>query len=173
MRGNMAAKRKPREPFQEMKAGPDDTHVAARSALLWRFLTLIVRRYGSVPAGQALVAYTLAVAHELGVQLSINDLITVSDLPRSTVSRYVASMIDAGNVEEAIDPADRRRRLLRATSQGVQESRRFFKWYGEMTESVLEYERAGRFPDPDAFRANIREAVNDFPPRHENYVDDF
>lgn len=173
MRGSMAAKKKTREPFQEMKASSDDTHVAARSALLWRFLTLIVRRYGSVPAGQALVAYTLAVAHELGVELSINDLIAISDLPRSTVSRYVASMIDAGSVEEAIDPADRRRRLLRATPEGVQESRRFFKWYGEMTKSVLDYEKAGRYPDPESFRDNIRQAVGDFPARHENFVDDF
>ena len=169
----MAPKKKPRETFHEMKAAPDDTHAAARSALLWRFLTLIVRRYGSVPAGQALVAYTLAVAHELGVELSINDLIAISDLPRSTVSRYVASMIDAGSVEEAIDPADRRRRLLRATPQGVQECRRFFKWYGDMTRGVFEHERTHGFPDPDTFRDHIRQAVDEFPERHENYVDDF
>ena len=167
-----AKKRGKREPFQEMKASPDDTHVAARSALLWRFLTLIVRRYGSVPAGQALVAYTLAVAHELGVELSINDLIVISGLPRSTVSRYVAGMIDDGAVEEAIDPADRRRRLLRATERGTQEFRRFFKWYGEMTQSVLEFEKDGRYPDPDSFRENIREAVKEFSERHSRYVDD-
>jgi len=78
--------------------------------LAWRFLHLVVHRYGSGPTGQALVALTLTMLGEMGYYQTVSELAELTGLPKSSVSRHVGAEMGRGFVEEFIDTADRRQR---------------------------------------------------------------
>ncbi|RMF95994.1 MAG: MarR family transcriptional regulator [Gammaproteobacteria bacterium] len=84
-------------------------------ALWWRLVQLSVHRYGSHPTGEMLMVLTIVLLDEAGYQPTVTELARLVGLPKSTVSRYVASQMSEGFVEECIDPADRRRRRLGPT----------------------------------------------------------
>ncbi|UCG73656.1 MAG: MarR family transcriptional regulator [Chromatiales bacterium] len=90
-------------------------------AALWRFLHLAVHRYRGGLTGEALMVLTIMILDRAGRYPTVSELGSFLQLPKSTVSRYVANQIGVGHLEEVIDPNDRRRRLLQPTDAGRQE----------------------------------------------------
>jgi DNA-binding MarR family transcriptional regulator len=84
-------------------------------ATFWRMVSLAVHRYGSAPTGQLLLVLTMIILDRYGYQPTVTELAEITQLPKSSVSRYVAAEMRAGMLEEFIDPNDRRRRRLRPT----------------------------------------------------------
>jgi DNA-binding MarR family transcriptional regulator len=93
-------------------------------ATVWRLLHLIVVRYGSVPTGQHLIAFTLNILHETGYSPTLSELCKVTGLPKASVSRYVSWQIANGYLTETVDPNDRRQRFLEQTAKGKAEMQR-------------------------------------------------
>jgi len=85
-------------------------------SLFWRWLALAVHRYGSAPTGQTFIVITLIVLDMFEYEPTVTELAEITKLPKSSVSRYVAAEMNAGLLEEFIDPHDRRRRRLRPTA---------------------------------------------------------
>ena len=92
-------------------------------AVFWRILHLLIHRYGNNPMGQTLVVLTMVYLNDRGMPPTMTQLCEATGLPKASVSRYVASQIKSGHVEETIDPKDRRRRLLVQTKKGRAEWR--------------------------------------------------
>ena len=92
-------------------------------ATFWRMVSLAVHRYGSAPTGQLLMVLTMILLERSGYQPTVTELADITQLPKSTVSRYVAAEMKAGMLEEIIDPEDRRRRRLRPTNQAKAEQK--------------------------------------------------
>ena len=90
----------------------------AQMAIFWRVLNLIIGSYGNYPAGQVLVALTMVFLHDRDMNPTLTDLCKATGLPKATVSRYVSWQLSEGLAEEAIDPNDRRRRVLMRTDKG-------------------------------------------------------
>ena len=95
--------------------------ITAIYALWWGLVQLSVHRYGSHPTGEMLMVLTMVLLDEAGHQPTVTELASLVGLPKSTVSRYVASQMSEGFVEEFIDPGDRRRRRLRPTPAALVE----------------------------------------------------
>lgn len=87
-------------------------------AVFWRILHLTTVVWGNFPAGQLLVALTMAFLHNRGMNPTLSDLCKATGLPKATVSRYVSWQLEQGLAREAIDPEDRRRRVLIRTKKG-------------------------------------------------------
>lgn len=90
-------------------------------ATFWRMVSLAVHRYGSAPTGQLLLVLTMLILDRYGYQPTVTELAEITQLPKSSVSRYVAAEMSAGMLEEFIDPNDRRRRRLRTTAAAKKE----------------------------------------------------
>ncbi|MDJ0927776.1 MAG: helix-turn-helix domain-containing protein [Gammaproteobacteria bacterium] len=105
-------------------AGPHPL-VGKTYALIWRLLDLSVHSYGSMPAGELLVIFTLVIADFVHYQPTISEVARIVGLPKSTVSRYCSTHITTGFLEEVIDPADRRRRLLRVNPARAEEREQY------------------------------------------------
>lgn len=91
---------------------------AGQMAIFWRILHLTTVAWGNYPAGQLLVALTMAFLHNRGMNPTLTDICRATGLPKATVSRYVSWQLQQGLAEEAIDPTDRRRRVLLRTKAG-------------------------------------------------------
>jgi len=91
---------------------------AGQMAIFWRILHLTTVTWGNYPAGQLLVALTMANLHNRGMNPTLSDLCKATGLPKATVSRYVSWQLSQGLAEEAIDVNDRRRRVLKRTKAG-------------------------------------------------------
>jgi len=87
-------------------------------AVFWRILHLTTVAWGNYPAGQLLVALTMAFLHNRGMNPTLTDLCRATGLPKATVSRYVSWQLKQGLSKEVIDPQDRRRRVLMRTEKG-------------------------------------------------------
>lgn len=96
-------------------------------ATFWRMVSLAVHRYGSAPTGQLLLVLSMIILDRYGYQPTVTELADITQLPKSSVSRYVAAEMNAGMLEEFIDPSDRRRRRLRPTEKGKAEQ----KWHAK------------------------------------------
>ena len=92
-------------------------------ATFWRMVSLAVHRYGSAPTGQLLVVLTMVILDRYGYQPTVTELADITQLPKSSVSRYVSAEMAVGMLEEFIDPNDRRRRRLRPTDKARAEQR--------------------------------------------------
>ncbi len=78
-------------------------------------------RYGSPPMGQALTGMTATILNEMGHAPTVSELCAATGLPKSSISRYISAQMQQGIVREAIDPQDRRRRMLLPTEEGQKE----------------------------------------------------
>ncbi|UCG72454.1 MAG: winged helix-turn-helix transcriptional regulator [Chromatiales bacterium] len=94
-------------------------------ATFWRMVSLAVHRYGSAPSGQLLVAITMVILDRYDYEPTVTELADITQLPKSSISRYVAAEMNSGMLEEFIDPNDRRRRRLRPTALAREEQ----KWH--------------------------------------------
>lgn len=103
-------------------------------ATFWRMLSLAVHRYGSGPSGQLLVVITMIILDRYGYQPTVTELADITQLPKSSISRYVAGEMNAGMLEELIDPHDRRRRRLRPTAKAKGEQ----AWHAKTVLSIHE-----------------------------------
>ncbi len=90
-------------------------NVAIAYSLVWRWLLMSVHRYGSLPTGELLTVLTIVVLDRADYNPTVTDLSEITQLPKSSISRYVSDQMAKGFLEEYIDPADRRRRRLRPT----------------------------------------------------------
>jgi DNA-binding MarR family transcriptional regulator len=99
----------------------DELDIVYLYATFWRMLSLAVHCYGSAPTGQLLVVISMVIMDRYGYQPTVTELADMTQLPKSSISRYVAAEMNAGMLEEFIDPHDRRRRRLRPTAKARQE----------------------------------------------------
>jgi DNA-binding MarR family transcriptional regulator len=105
----------------------DQYDVLTLYALFWRLLSLAVHRYGSAPNAETLVVVTIVILDRFDYQPTVTELADITQLPKSSISRYVSQEMSAGMLEEFIDPDDRRRRRLRPTP----EARKELEWHGQ------------------------------------------
>ncbi len=123
-------------------------------------LHLSVSKYGSHPTGQLLVAYTMNLLHQSGYEPTIGDLFRATNLPKSSLARYVSWQIKEGYVLEVIDPNDRRMRRLKQTKKGRTETSSMAKDLA-MTfahvDEVVERIEAGTAADPEKILARMEE----------------
>jgi len=96
---------------------PTDPEIAEVYTMFWRFVEMVVHRYGSSPTGSLLTVLTISLLDQVDYHPTIGELAAITRLPKSTVSRYVSTEMNAGYLEEVIDPEDRRRRRLHTTSK--------------------------------------------------------
>ena len=87
--------------------------------MFWRFMEMVVHRYGSAPTGALLTVLTLSLLDQVDYHPTVGELARILRLPKSTVSRYVSTEMNDGYIEEIIDPEDRRRRREEFDCQGL------------------------------------------------------
>lgn len=97
----------------------DDVYV-----MFWRLVQMAVHRYGSHPTGELLIVLTIVLLDRAGYNPTVTELAEITNLPKSSVSRYVSTEMANGFLEEVIDSRDRRRRLLQPSAQGRAELER-------------------------------------------------
>ena len=106
--------------------------------MFWRLVQMSVHRYGSHPTGELLIVLTIMLLDQAGYNPTVTELAEITNLPKSSVSRYVSTEMTAGYLEEVIDPRDRRRRLLRPTDRAREEQ----KWHREQVYEIGKLRRA-------------------------------
>jgi len=89
--------------------------------MFWRFMEMVVHRYGSSPTGAVFTILTVSLLDQVDYHPTIGELARITRLPKSTVSRYVSTEMNRGYLEEVIDPNDRRRRRLYTTTKAREE----------------------------------------------------
>jgi len=119
--------------------------------MFWRLVQMAVHRYGSHPTGELLVVLTIVLLDQLGYHPTVTELAEITNLPKSSVSRYVSTEMNTGYLEEIIDARDRRRRLLRPTEKAREEQ----AWHREQVRDVAQLRRValaglGASTDPGA-----------------------
>ncbi len=100
---------------------PTDAEIAEIYTMFWRFVEMVVHRYGSSPTGSLLTVLTVSLLDQVDYHPTIGELAKITRLPKSTVSRYVSTEMNLGYLEEIIDPEDRRRRRLHTTEKARSE----------------------------------------------------
>jgi len=114
-------------------------------ALLWRLLEFNVSRYGSFPTGQLLIVLTFVLLDEAGYFPTVTELAEITGLPKSTVSRYISTELSKGDLEEVIDPRDRRRRRLRRSQKAHEEA----NWHRQQVREIAAGMRLAFAPNDD------------------------
>jgi DNA-binding MarR family transcriptional regulator len=99
------------------KWDPTDAEITEIYTMFWRFVEMVVHRYGSSPTGSLLTVLTISLLDQVDYHPTIGELAKIIRLPKSTVSRYVSTEMNSGYLEEVIDPEDRRRRRLHTTQK--------------------------------------------------------
>ena len=87
-------------------------------AMFWRMLFSAVNGYDSSPTPELLTLMTINLFHEADYGPTITEVVELTGLEQSSVSRYVAHALKSGLMTETIDPIDRRLRRLRPTVKG-------------------------------------------------------
>ena len=128
--------------------------------MFWRLVQMAVHRYGSHPTGELLIVLTIVLLDHAGYNPTVTELAEITNLPKSSVSRYVSTEMGIGFLEEVIDPRDRRRRLLRPTEKAREEQ----KWHREQVRDIARLKRVaseglGRTSDPGA---DLKELLQSF-----------
>lgn len=95
---------------------PQSSNTLLTYSLVWGWLHIANQRFEPMSTGQMLTAMTIIMLHDLGYEPTVSDLIRLTGIPKSSVSRYVSREMELGFLEEYVDPADRRQRRLRATA---------------------------------------------------------
>ncbi|MFQ5636033.1 MAG: helix-turn-helix domain-containing protein, partial [Gammaproteobacteria bacterium] len=120
--------------------GPDTSvlEITDIYAMFWRLVDLQVHRYGSAPTGELLIVLTIVLLDAVDSHPTVTELSDITNMPKSSVSRYVSTEMGMGFVEEIIDPRDRRRRLLRPT----QAAREELAWHRDQVLEIARMKRA-------------------------------
>jgi len=116
----------------------DNTELSDVYVMFWRLVQLAVHRYGSHPTGELLIVLTIMLLDQAGYNPTVTELADITNLPKSSVSRYVSTEMSAGFLEEVIDTRDRRRRLLRPTKRALDEQ----NWHREQVLEIASRQRA-------------------------------
>lgn len=116
----------------------DDTELSDVYVMFWRLVQLAVHRYGSHPTGELLIVLTIVLLDQAGYNPTVTELAEITNLPKSSVSRYVSTEMSSGFLEEVIDSRDRRRRLLRPTQRALDEQ----KWHRRQVKEIAARQRA-------------------------------
>ena len=106
-----------------------DSEVGSIYATFWRMIYMTVHRYDSNPTGELLTVMTIALLDKAGYHPTISELVQITGLQQTSVSRYVSRQIKAGFMTEVVDPNDRRRRRLCPTEKGKVEE----EWHQKQT----------------------------------------
>ena len=144
------------------KSEPADLEVGAIYATFWRMVYTTVHRYGSNPTGALLTVMTVLLLDRAGYSPTTADLVEITGLPKSSVSRYVSRQMKAGYLTEVVDPQDRRRRFLRPTPK----ARKHRKWHQDHTRKMARLSSEalrglGESKDPVADLKNILLGINE------------
>lgn len=115
-----------------------DVELSEIYTMFWRLVQMSVHRYGSHPTGELLVVLTIMLLDQAGYNPTVTELADITNLPKSSVSRYVSTEMSTGFLEEIIDARDRRRRLLRPTDKARNEQR----WHREQVAEIAKLRRA-------------------------------
>jgi DNA-binding MarR family transcriptional regulator len=99
----------------------DERERIIRSANCWQLLNMMTSNFGSLPAGQIMIALTIDIFHRNDYSMTVTELSRATGLPNSSVTRYVSWQLGEGYLEEIIDPDDRRLRRLMQTKKGLAE----------------------------------------------------
>ena len=139
-----------------------DAEVGAIYSTFWRLLYTNVHEYGTTPTGGLLVVMTILLLDRAGYSPTIADLIEITGLPKTSVSRYVSAQMKAGYLKEVINPEDRRRRFLRPTSK----ARKHRKWHADQTLKLVRLSSEairglGKSKDPVSDLKNILLGINE------------
>lgn len=73
-----------------------DLEVGAIYATFWRMVYMSVHRYGSNPTGELLTVMTITLLDKAGYNPTTADLVEITGLAKSNVSRYVSRQIKNG-----------------------------------------------------------------------------
>ena len=103
----------------------ESLEVGSIYASFWRMIYMSVHKYDSHPTGELLTVMTIALLHKVGYNPTISDLVEMTQLKKTTVSRYVSRQMKEGFLTEVVDPKDRRRRRLHSTQLGKDDE----KWH--------------------------------------------
>jgi DNA-binding MarR family transcriptional regulator len=82
--------------------------------------------------------------HDRGMDPTLTDLCKATGLPKATVSRYISWQLREGLLEEAIDPNDRRRRVLLWTEKGEKDWEWQIEALRKMFQDVVDLNAAQR-----------------------------
>jgi DNA-binding MarR family transcriptional regulator len=138
---------------------------AGQMVVFWRILHMMIARYGNNPMGQTLVVLTMVFLNDRGMPPTMSQLCEATGLPKASVSRYVSAQIREGLVEEIIDPADRRRRLLVQTEKGKAEWRWQLEQLGrifvETDSRVNQIDIDASERDPERLLARMKRTVDE------------
>lgn len=115
-----------------------DLEISDVYTMFWRLVQMSVHRYGSHPTGELLIVLTIMLLDQVGYNPTVTELADITNLPKSSVSRYVSTEMSTGFLEEIIDARDRRRRLLRPTEKAREEQ----KWHREQVNDIARLRRA-------------------------------
>lgn len=86
--------------------------------IVWLAAKRAVNHHDIRTTGELLVIQTIVLLDTLGVHLSVTDLVRLTGLPKSNISRYISAQVNKGMLTENIDPSDRRMRILVPTEKG-------------------------------------------------------
>jgi len=130
---------------------PTEDEYSGMYAMFWRLVEIMVHRYGSFPTAHLLTLLTVVLLDRAGYHPTVGELADITQLPKSSVSRYIAIDMKTGFLKEIIDPNDRRRRRLHPTRKSREEQ----KWQLQKILQVLEtstqaYGGLGKTADPAA-----------------------
>lgn len=96
----------------------NDTEVSSVYVMFWRMLYFTINQYEGNPTAELLTLITINLLNDVGCKPTITDLVDLTGLEQSSVSRYVARALKTGLLAEVIDPEDRRLRHLSGTAMG-------------------------------------------------------
>ena len=112
--------------------------VSAVYAMFWRMIHMTVHRYDSNPTAELLTVMSLILLDLIGYRPTVGDLVKMTGLKKSSVSRYVAAQIKTGYLTEVVDPQDHRRRHLCVTPRAREERQWYRKQILEIAHSSSE-----------------------------------
>ena len=95
-----------------------DIEIGSIYAMFWRMLYTAKRRYSSNSTAELLTFMTINLMDQAGYRPTISELVELTGLEKSAVSRYVSGAIEKGFLTEVMGPKDRRLRRLRPTAMG-------------------------------------------------------
>ena len=94
------------------KWSPSEQQLGGVYAAFWRLMDMTVHRYGSHPTGQLYIVLTIMMLDRVDYYPTVGELAEIVRLPKSTVSRYVSTEMQAGFIEERIDAVLRHKREI-------------------------------------------------------------
>ena len=112
------------------KSKSNDALAGSMYATVWRMVYMGVHKYDSNPTGELLTVITIVLLDKAGYNPTISELVELTGLAKSNVTRYVSRQVKNGFLTDIINTEDdRRSRRLRLTSKGKKEE----EWHQNQT----------------------------------------